>query len=133
MSKFLFGSVCVALAFTTVSCSKSSSGGTGSGSGGNPLTTVGSCSNDAQKLCKELHTTVVIEQYKTACAESEGTFSATTGCKTAGRVKGCQYTVQGVKTFTDWGYDESSGELVETICNVGASQGQGVTYTVVNP
>jgi hypothetical protein len=133
MSKIKLGSVCIVLAFSAVSCSKSSSGGSGFGTGGSALSLVGSCSNDDQKLCKELYTAAFIEQYKTACSESQGTFSATTGCKAAGRVKGCQVSIQGVKTYTDWGYDEDSGDLVQGLCTAVASQDTTATYTVVTP
>ena len=128
MSKLLVVSFCFAFSSLTFSCSNNSTGNAGTA-----LSAIGSCSNEEQKLCKELYTTTFIQQYKTACSDSEGTFSATTGCKAAGRVKGCQASLQGVKTYTDWGYDETSAGLVEGICNLGASNAEGATYTVVNP
>lgn len=135
MSRLLSAFPCFALGLSVVSCSNSSSGGSTPGTG--TLTTTGSCAYADQNLCMELYSTAVIEQYRTYCTQSNGTFSATTGCRTEGRRKGCQHNLQNVKTNTNWAYDDTSADLVQSVCLQMASQAQGqaqgLSYTVVNP
>ncbi|NBX16265.1 MAG: hypothetical protein EBR09_02755 [Proteobacteria bacterium] len=131
MSRLLLGYSCLVIGISAVSCSKSSSGGSTPGTGA--LTTTGSCNMSDQNFCFELYTAAIIEQYRTTCAQTQGTFSATTGCKTEGRRKGCQSNLQNVKTYTQWSYDETSEDTVEAVCVQMNSQAQGVTFTVVNP
>ncbi len=131
----LCASVFVASCLSLVSCSKDSSSGSSPSVPG--LSTVGSCNKSDEKLCFELYTTPLIEQYRTTCSQIDGTFNATSGCPTTGKVKGCQYSTQGVKAYTQWAYDATSAALVETVCNApetpGTNGAPGATVQVVNP
>lgn len=131
----LYASVFVASCLSLVSCSKDSSGGSSPSVPG--ISTVGSCNKSEEKLCFELYTTPLIEQYRTTCSGMEGTFSATSGCPTTGKLKGCQYSTQGLKAYTQWAYDTNSAAAVELICNAPATPGAddvpGATVQVVNP
>jgi len=81
--------------------------------------------------CTELQSAAALESYKTTCAEAGGTYSATTGCKTAGKISGCEFSAMGVKSSTIWYYEKSMADAQEAACpTLGTS---GVTTKVVKP
>lgn len=99
--------------------------------------TTASCDYAEIKQCYEYFTSTAAQTYQSTCSESTGTWSATKGCKTEGRVKGCQATTSGAKVFTLWTYDAEDGPAaIDAFCSAGNRSGStpgGTVMTVVNP
>ncbi|MEY4066651.1 MAG: hypothetical protein RIR26_2859 [Pseudomonadota bacterium] len=111
---------------TLAGCGKSSDG-TSTPS----VLSTGSCDVPAAMTCTELQSATAVESYKTSCAQSGGTYSATSGCKTAGRISGCEFSSLGVKTVTIWYYEQDMADAQAAQCP-GLSSAS-VTTKVVKP
>lgn len=92
-----------------------------------------SCDYATTKTCLEFYTAAASDQYKTSCTQGGGVFSANSACKSAGKIKGCQQSFQGVKTLTTWAYDQTSVALIEQACSAAVSNSSGATTTIVTP
>lgn len=110
-----------------VGCGKSADDKTTPG-----ILSTGSCTV-GESLCTELYTAASIEQYKTSCSESGGTYSATSPCKTQGKVIGCEFSIQSVKSHTLWYYDEAATAVVNSTCANLVSNMPGAASKVVTP
>jgi hypothetical protein len=126
MKAAFFGLSLVSGLVAMVSCGKSSSGTTTPS-----VLATGSCDVPDASTCTELQSATALESFKTTCAEGGGTYSATTGCKSAGKVSGCEYSSMGVKTFTIWYYNQELADVQAAQCP--GQSNETVTAKVVKP
>lgn len=116
--------------------------GCGSSSGkqaaaGPTIGSTASCTYSEAMQCYEYYTPAAVQSNQSGCTDSSGTWSVNSACKKEGKVKGCQATVAGVKTYTFWTYDAEAGPAaIEAFCTAGNTQTSGtadVQMTVVTP
>ncbi|MFZ9520553.1 MAG: hypothetical protein ACO3A4_08765 [Silvanigrellaceae bacterium] len=94
-----------------------------------------SCFYEASNQCYEYHSAAVLDSEKPFCALGNGTWKDSSGCKAAGKVKGCQVNAGGAKAMVFWTYDATDGPAaVDYFCDPASDvRVSGATKTIVVP
>ena len=127
MKRNVFFAACIASAFA-VSCGSDSKSGTSVPT----VSSFGSCNYAEQGWCTDFASIEAAAGFKESCtADAGGSYSATSSCKTEGKVKGCEFSAQAKKIYTQWAYSEESATALDGLCALATSSGAGNTSAKV--
>lgn len=127
MKRNVFFAACIASAFA-VSCGSDSKSGTSVPT----VSSFGSCNYAEQGWCTDYASIEAAASMKESCAaDAGGSYSATSSCKTGGKVKGCEFSAQAKKIYTQWAYSEESATALDSLCALATSSGAGNTSAKV--
>jgi hypothetical protein len=96
------------------------------------ISSFGSCTYAEQGWCTDYASIEAAAGLKESCtADAGGSYSATSSCKTVGKVKGCEFSAQAKKIYTQWAYSEESATALDGLCALATSSGAGNTSAKV--
>ena len=80
-----------------------------------------SCNYESLGYCGEFLVDNYAGSDKQTCESAKGVYAAS-ACTDAGKVKGCELTVNGLKVSRTWAYSDAGVIAVETACNAYINQ-----------